>query len=133
MQKKAVTVYIQEDILDSFRELVKAKYKGLTGMSYETQQAMAFWLASQRTQTQAQSQSTEVMNPIPRVFAVANQIREFFRKKYGYQPQQVSLFELREAIGMIRGNDPRTIERWLKEFAKYKVIKPLAPNVYELP
>ena len=54
----------------------------------------------------------------------------------GYRPVEVTEDVLDQAIGDVRGSDPRTIERWKSRFLKAGLIKYLGgfppKRVYEL-
>ena len=128
-EKEIITIVVPKKLMDNFREFLARKYgemrKGY--ISYEISQAISAWLA---THTKAQNLSK--INPQPRVFKVWEQVREYLKNKFGFTPQQVPKNVLNEAIALVRGNDERTIRKWLKEFVKYKVIKEINQNVWEI-
>ncbi len=130
--KKQVKIYLDEDMDKALRNLIASKYqtveRGL--ISHEISQAIASWITKH---AHKDTQPAQVVNPMPRVFAVGQLIKERLKESYGFIPQQVSLSEIRDAIGLVRGNDSRTIDKWLREFAKWKVIKNIGGQVYELP
>ena len=72
------------------------------------------------------------MNPSPKAYIVFENVKQYLRRKWGILPQQVSYSDLAEAISAVRGSDKRTIKKWISEFLKYRLIKTIAPNVYEL-
>ena len=71
------------------------------------------------------------VNPQPRVFSVYKNVKEYL-KKQGIE-YQCTLEKLVEAISFTRGNDRRTVRKWLNEFSKYRCIKEISPGkIYEL-
>ncbi|MBM3157433.1 MAG: hypothetical protein FJ004_09140 [Chloroflexi bacterium] len=127
--KKAICVYIEAEFLTKFIEMVKRNNEGFFGLSAEVEDALRSWYAIKNTHHDTQIK----LNPSPKSYAVMRHIKEYLKQKYGgFTPQQVSSRDLKEAISAIRGNDRRTISKWLREFLKYGQIKVLNPNVYEL-
>jgi len=126
-------VYIRRDIVEEFKKLIARKYgkveRGL--ISREAEEALAYWLRL-HTHRHTNSIVVERINPNPKVYAVFEQIKDYFRKKYKYLPQQVTYNDLAEAISAVRGSDRRTIRKWINLFMQWKLVKPIAPNVFEL-
>jgi hypothetical protein len=131
--KKAILVYIDEKVAEKLYLLVRQKYGNLTGgLSNEVEESLRNWLGLHMQHTNAQK--IKEVNPIPKTFTIFQQVKNYLKNKYfdGITPQQVPLSLIREAIEVIRGSDKRTVEKWLKEFAKWKLIKEIAPQIFEL-
>jgi len=131
--KIKVGAYIDRDVWDKFRELVKKKYRDYHGMlSYELEEMIKNWIAL-HTQT-THKESIPKVNPEPKVYRVARQIKEYIQNKYGWRSayQNVHRNLIVEAISAVRGSDPRTIEKWMNEMMRYDILKPISPNIYEL-
>ena len=134
MSKKVqLKVYIDEEINKKLREIIVMKYRTLEKglLSREVQEALAYWI---RLHTQRHTGPVQLnkLNPHPKAFDVFEQVKDYLRKKYKYLPQQVTFNDLAEAISAVRGSDKRTIRKWLDEFLKWKLVKPIAPQVFEL-
>jgi len=133
--KEQLKVYIDEGLNKQFRELIMDKYpvyeKGL--LSHEVTQAIKSWIALHTS-----SQNTIVNlapNPTPRVASVFIQVKNYLRLNF-YENLTVgdevpkSLFE--KSIMAVRGSDPRTIEKWVKAFHKFHLIKPTRGSLWEI-
>jgi len=130
--KKGIYIIISEEIDKKLRELINMKYNGFEKglLSAEVENALAHWIAL-HTQKHA-NPAVNSLNPKPKVKQVFDAIRERLKAKYGYYPQQVSFRDLEEAIELERGSDKRTIKKWIQLFLKYKLIKHIAGQVYEV-
>jgi metal-responsive CopG/Arc/MetJ family transcriptional regulator len=53
--KKLIGVYIDKEVVEQLRELVKTKYEGQWGLSWEVEEAIRAWL---RNNTQASKQKS---------------------------------------------------------------------------
>ena len=132
--KRQLGIYVSEEIDKKLRELIFLKYgyyeRGL--LSKEVEEALRYWLGLHTQRHTNQPYVLNKVNPAPKARVVWERVREYLKSKWGFTPQQVTYADLAEAISAVRGNDPRTIRKWISEFMKYKLIKPIAPNVYEL-
>ena len=126
MQRKTkLCVLIDEKVWEEFKKLALSKHNYKHGaISWELEEALRNWVA---THTNAQSRCT---NPDPRVYAVWREVREVLNE-WGFF-QQTTLANLTKAIALVRGNDPRTIRKWLRAFKQFKLVKELAPQIYEI-
>jgi hypothetical protein len=132
--KTALHVLINKEVARRFRELVKMKHENLRGaLSYEVEQALQAWLAAHTSGTQVLLKKT---NPQPRTARVWEQVKQFLKERYGYVAlgagAQVPKAHVIEAIACLRGDDRRTIDGWLERFQKYKLLKAISPNVFEI-
>ena len=130
--KVGVYVYIDKELYEKLRTLVKAKYPYLRGgLSKEVEEALAYWIRL-HTHRHTKKFVVERMNPQPKVFQVFEQVKDYLKRKYMFLPQQVTWRDLEEAISAVRGSDRRTIRKWITELLKWKLVKPIAPQVYEI-
>jgi hypothetical protein len=132
--KVRISVLIRKEIADKLWELIKMKYEKPHGMlSYEVEQALQAWLAAHTSGTQILAMKA---NPQPKIVRVWDQVKHFLRERYGYvgfpTGAQIPKIHVIEAIAAVRGDDRRTIEGWLERFQKFKLLKPISPNVYEV-
>jgi len=134
--KTKLQVWIPNTLNEKFRELIHQKYqkyeKGL--LSYEVEMALRHWLAL-HTNTQNTFSLSGKPNPPPRVMHVFNQVKDWLLSHYYYElqtGQQISIDHLKKAIMVVRGSDPRTIEKWLKVFVKMKLVKPITGASWEI-
>jgi hypothetical protein len=130
-EKEQLKVYVSKNLIKQLKELVVAKYGKLRGgLSYEVEDALKNWIMAHSTQHD--TKIVQSINPMPRVFQVFNQVKEQLKTTYGYLPQQTTIQHLTRAISIVRGGDKRTIRKWLQEFAKWKLIKEIAPGIFEV-
>ena len=128
IKKKLIGVWLPEDLIKELKNLVKAKYPGIRGLSWEVEEALRNWIALHRTHTKAQT--TMQINTLPKIQRIYEEVKNYLRQQ-GYEIQ-VTLIKLKEAIGIVRGTDPRTIRKWLKTFKKYRLIREIAPQIWQL-
>lgn len=136
MAKKKVNLFIEEGIWAEFKRLAFQKHENFHGaLSYELEQALQAWLA-QHTQKHTKPLIPNSINPQPRVAVTFSQVKNYLKQQYGYVAivpgQQVPRVHLREAIMAIRGTDYRTVNKWMGLFTKFKLIKWVAGQIYEI-
>jgi hypothetical protein len=134
--KVQLKVWIPRKLFDEIRQLAWSKYGKFHGaLSFEVEQALAVWLAT-HTQNHTKQITINQSNPMPKIYKVWSQVKAYLREKFGYDaiiPQQmIPKKHIIEAISAIRGNDQRTIKKWLDLFLKYEVIKWIGGEVYEV-
>ena len=125
-------VYIDPALALKFRQFVAEQYgkasKGL--ISFEAAQALQAWISTHKS-TQSELVH-KPPNPVPNVFEVKQQIKEYLISTFGYdQIYKIPKAQLIMAVSALRGTDKRTIEKWVRLFEKYHVIKWVTPNVVE--
>jgi hypothetical protein len=138
-KKIKVGFYIDRRLYDEFRRLAFTKSGRLHGaLSYELEQALLNWLGL-HTQMHTNSKGGGItlpqLNPQPKAARVWEQVRYYLKRRFGYlvlAGAQVNRAHLVDAIEAIRGSDPRTVRKWLEEFMKYKLIKPVSAELYEV-
>jgi len=62
-------------------------------------------------------------------------VKEYLLKNYYFElksGQQIPRVHLENAIMAVRGNDPRTIKRWLRTFHKMGLTKPITSATWEI-
>jgi hypothetical protein len=136
MVRKTVSIRLNEKLWGEFKQLVYAKHGDFYGaLSYEVEQAIQAWLAT-HTQNHTKQLATNKVNPVPRAYPIFQQVKAYLKEKFGYgaivSGQQIPRVHLVEAIAAIRGNDERTIQKWMQTFQKFKLIKWIAGEVYEV-
>lgn len=136
MTKKKISLYVEENLWDEFRRLAFQKHENFHGaLSYELEEAMRNWLVL-HTQNLTKQLVVNTVNPQPRVYRVFNEVKEYMKQKHGYAAlfpgQQVPRGHLVEAIMAVRGMDSRTVEKWLERFLRFKLVKWVAGQVYEV-
>ena len=131
----SVGLSISESLFIRFRQFLANKYgvvqKGL--ISSEVELALEAFMADHRSHThKTQTNLMKTPNPTPLVHRVREDVKIYMKEKLGYEVvYQVPIRHVKEAIGMVRGSDRRTITKWLKTFKRYKVIKDISLNVVE--
>jgi len=126
-------VFIDRKVVEKLRELISLKYKkyekGL--LSYEVEQALRNWIA-----LHTNTHKISIPNPPSKTAIVFAQIKSYLETNYyidGLRTgMQIPVKHIVEAIASVRGGDRRTIRRWLKEFERYKLIKPITHKLYEV-
>jgi len=134
--KVQLKIYLPRNLVEELKRLTLSKYGKFHGaLSYEVEQALGVWLAT-HTQNHTKQLVINTANPQPKVFKVWNQVKAYLKEKFGYNsifPQQlIPKKHIIEAITAIRGNDERTIQKWLNNFQKYQLIKWIGGEVYEV-
>ena len=127
-------VYLPETLIEKFRTLVVLKHqryqRGL--LSYEVEQALKHYVTSYNTQQQYtqkaplfQEQRFCKSNTQPKVFALRQDILKYLvdSEKYLDEPKNITDRQLFDAIGAVRGTDPRTVKRWTKLLEQCGYIK----------
>jgi len=129
-RKVQLLVWISEDVDRKLRELIQQKYKEFQKgiLSAEVEVAIRNHIAAHLNDKN--KFEVKEANPQPRVYSVYQQVKDYLAKQNIVY--QCPLKKLKEAITAIRGSDPRTIRKWLKEFERWKLIKMVAPSIYEL-
>jgi hypothetical protein len=131
-EKVKFGVYLNKELIERFRCFVAEQYgkvgRGL--ISFEVAQALDSWMSTHKG-TQAQL-ATKGPNPLPNVFIVKEQVKSYLMSQFGYENiYKIPKKQVEIAIGALRGTDSRTIEKWIKLFEKYGVMKWITPNVVE--
>ena len=129
-RKVQIHVWISEDVDRKLRELIQQKYKEFQKgiLSAEVEIALRNHIAAHMNSKN--KFEVEEANPQPRAYFVYQQVKGYLAKQNIVY--QGPLRKIKEAISAIRGSDPRTIRKWLREFERWKLVKMVAPNIYEL-
>jgi hypothetical protein len=144
--KVLLQAYVSKDLLKKFRELVVMKHDKFHGsFSYEVEQALAHWLLEHaRAQSPATTPPSQVnglqlevrkLNPPIRYLRVWLEVKKYLEEKMLYdftKYRQVHIDDLKMAIGAVRGDEARTLRRWLGSFEKYGILKRISPKFYEV-
>ncbi len=132
--KVQMLVWISGPVDVKFRALIQQKYdeyeKGL--LSYEVELAMRNWLA---LHTNAQTPLVKP-NPTPKVAIAFAQCKDYLLRQHQYfelnSGQQINVEHMKNAIMAVKGSDPRTIKGWLMRFKRFKLMRPVVGNVWEI-
>jgi hypothetical protein len=132
--KVQLKVYLTETLIEKFRTLVALKHqrckRGL--LSYEVEQALKQYIASYNTQQQytqkallRQEQRFCKSNTQPKLYALKQDIIKYLvdSEQYVDEPQNITDRHLSDAIGAVRGTDPRTVKKWIKLLEQFGYIK----------
>jgi len=131
-EKVQFNLYLEKSFVEDFRQFVAEQYgkisKGL--LSFEAKQAMQAWISTHKgTQTPLTQKSP---NPYPNVFVVREDVKKYLQQRFGYDSiYKVPKQQVIEAISAVRGTDERTIQKWIRLFEKFHVLKWVTPNVVE--
>jgi len=139
-RKVQFNVRLDEKLIKRFKELIAAKYKAFQHglVSYETEQAIRHWLALHthaHDDIAYKSNSFKTPNPPPRVAEVWNMVKQYLLDNYYLElkpGQQINLAHLIQAIAAVRGNDKRTIRKWLETFHRFHLVKPISGQAWEV-
>ena len=96
--------------------------------------ALRHWIAL-HTNAQTDLDTKPMPNPTPKVQLVFAQIKEYLLSNHYFQlvpGQQVPRLHLIKAIENVRGNDKRTVQKWLKSFHRNGLIKPVTSATWEI-
>ena len=137
MVKKGFYLRIDEKILESFKNLCFQKHGKLYGtLGYELEQALLNWLALHTQNEHKQIVSIDKINPSPKIVAVWSQMKDYLKTKFGYPAVvpgiQIPRKHIIEAVMAVRGSDPRTVRKWFNDLQRFKLIKWIAGELYEV-
>ena len=131
--KVGVFLYIDERIWKEFRRLAFMKHESFHGaLSYEVEEALRNWILLHQS---PHTQKTHKINPNPKVYKAFMEVKKYLRERYGIlmiSGQHIIRRHLVEAIMATRGVDPRTVQKWIKLFLEYKLIKHISGELYEV-
>jgi len=110
-----------KDLDEYIKTIVNGSTYGLKG--YVIEEALSEFLRRKHTQMHTN-------NPRPRVHYVCDRI--ILKVKERGEFEQVHKQVLIDVIGLERGSDPRTVNKWLKNLLRYRYLKssPLNPNLF---
>jgi hypothetical protein len=126
VSKKTVLVYISDEV---YNELIKrapelyGKSKG--ALSYVVETALRKFLG---LEPEAPGTHTET-HTHNRVSIIYNKVIEVLKARYGYTPDQIIEKDLDDAIGVVRGLDPRTVSKWKTLFIRQKCVEIVSSGV----
>jgi len=130
--KKMMGVYISEEILEIFKQIVKQKHPDMYGLSAEVEDAMRLWI-KQHTHEHTLPLQIEKVNPAPRYFQRWLLVRKRLDYEYGGEiPHQIARSDLEDAIMKEIGSDRRTIMKYLRLFQRLGLIKIISAGIVEV-
>jgi hypothetical protein len=135
-RKKVITAYVEPELKERFMLYLKKTYPiwepGL--ITNEANKALNYWL-NMHTSTQ-ETLNVKPPNPMPRMAAKYSKLRTWLSHTFFYDlsiPGNRILDEhLFQGIVENFGGDPRTVGKWVKNFAIFGLIKRLDYNHWEL-
>jgi len=130
--KKALYVYIDEDIYNKLKKYVKLCFDNAHGaLSAVVQDAIASFLMHTGIDMVSAHTIHKLANPrLPRCHVYAQQIINYLRDR-GCSVT-CSVKDLKEAIINTRGSDPRTIRKWMRFLVENGYMKWIASRVLEI-
>jgi len=138
MQKRdwiRISLSLDRRLWEEFKRLAFEKHGNFHGaLSYEVEEALRNWMVL-HTQNHTRSLTMRV-NPHPKVHSVFSQVKKYLVERYQYAAVttglQIPQTHIVEAIRAIRGVDDRTVRKWMDRFIKYKLIKFVGGQLYEV-
>ena len=134
--KEMICIYIDKSLASGLRNLIKMKYESFRGgLSKEVEDALRSWLAAHTSSTHV---SVSKANPQPRTARVWEEVKQYLRKKYPHSyPAVISGMTIPasyiiEAICSLRGDDERTIKKWITRFEQHHLLKRIGAAAYEV-
>jgi hypothetical protein len=137
--RKKILICISPETDGKLRELIVKKHgryeRGL--LSREVEEALVNWILLHRGEREifkGNSQSQQV-NPPNKIHRVWQEVKDYLLKKY-YQDlsptQTIAEKHLVEAIKAVRGSDPKTVRKHLRNFQEFKLIKHISGAIWEV-
>jgi hypothetical protein len=131
--KAQVNIIIDKGVYDEIKRLAFMKYGSFRGcLSWEVEQALRAWIAHHKNF----HKNLDMANPKPRPARVFDQVKKYLEERYGYGAlitgQQIPRQHLVEAIAAVRGTHPNTIKHWMDQFIRFKLIKWIGGEVFEI-
>jgi hypothetical protein len=134
-----LSIYISPETNSKLRELIVMKHgryeRGL--LSREVEEALVNWILLHRGEREifkGNSQSQQV-NPPNKIHRVWQEVKDYLLKNY-YQDlsptQTIAEKHLVEAIKAVRGSDPKTVRKHLRNFQEFKFIKHISGAIWEV-
>jgi hypothetical protein len=134
-----LSIYISPETNASLRELIVKKHgryeKGL--LSREVEEALKNWILLHRGEREIfkGSSQSQPVNPPNKVYTVWLEVKDYLLKNY-YQDlsptQTITEKHLVEAIKAVRGSDPKTVRKHLRNFQEFKFVKHIAGAIWEV-
>jgi RNAse (barnase) inhibitor barstar len=131
--KVGLYVYIDREVAMEIKRLASLKYGRLWGvLSYEVEQALRAWIA----QHAHDAHKNMEVNPEPKAVKVFSQVKKYLEERFGYAAiipgQQIPRQHILTAIAAVRGPDNRTIRKWFDAFIRFKLLRHVGGEVYEV-
>jgi len=126
--KVHLSVLISKELNDKLRKYIKETYPVYTRglLSIVVQDAIAEYLGRRK-----QQHASKPLNPgRPTVQQICDELK--FRMKSKGFLSQIDHVNLVNIISEVRGSDPRTIRKWIKNLLKLGYIKKIGYYVYEI-
>ena len=134
--KTQLKVWIKTQLAHEIKKLAVTRYGSMKGaLSKIVEEALELFInaynisISEGAHTHAHVDGSGVPARIHNVFM---QVKTYLYKKFGFLPWRFSHKDLSEAIAFVRGHDRRTINKWIKLFLQYTLIKQVGLSMYEL-
>jgi len=125
--RKKILFLIDKTNYNLLMEYVENKYQGQSkhgAISNELNRALNIYLHGHKD-------ARKCMNPPIKVETVYHQTKKHIIENFGCT-NQTTLWMIEEGIRKVRGDDPRTVYKWIKTFVHWKLIKETAPNVWNM-
>lgn len=138
MGKKRLNAYVDENVLECFKKYILAKHGTLWRvLGQELEEALRLWLERHAhtncTQILPTQNSSEAVKRVGKTEQVWTQVKAYLQQRLDTPCiHRVSRRLLEKAISSVRGGDPRTVRRWLREFLNCGLIKWNGGEVFEV-
>ena len=127
-RKVKIQVYIDPDLAKRLKRLIKMKYEDFYGaLSQEVSDALSHWIGDNEASLDVHTKMHTTINP--RVPMVHTWLREIVRE-LGPAVHQVRHEDLERAITMVRGSDPRTVDKWISALVKNGYLKIIGLGIF---
>lgn len=128
--KVGLYVLVDPETMKKLRALIKMKYETFYGaLSQEVTDALNHWIADHESSLDVHTKTHTILNPrAPKLHAW---LREIIRQ-LPVATHQVRREELEKAIGVTRGSDPRTYDKWIRELVRNGYMKVIGFGIFEV-
>jgi len=136
--KERLRVSVDKNVLSRFKNSVIAKHGTLwRALSEEVEEALRLWLERHAhtncTQILPTQNSSEAVKRVGKTEQVWTQVKAYLQQRLDTPCiHKISRRLLEEAISNVRGGDPRTVRRWLREFLNCGIIRWNGGEVFEV-
>ena len=135
--KRKVHIYINEEVLERFKKTLLKKYGTIWRvMGEEVERMIVEWLQRNGEGVHTQDAHVSCTFSSSRTGRVWEDVKNYLRQRYGYglffPGQKIPRKHIVSAISEVRGNDSRTVRKWVKRFIEEGVLRWNGGEVFEV-
>ena len=135
--KRRIFIYVDAEVLEAFKRVLLKKHgKVWRVMGEEITSLMREWLQRNGEGVHTQNAHVSCTFSSSRTGRVWEDVKNYLRQRYGYSlffpGQKIPRKHIVSAISEVRGNDSRTVRKWVKRFIEEGVLRWNGGEVFEV-